>query len=113
VLLVFDDRCAYFGFRAYDPEPEQIQARLSDRDSIGSDDQVGVNLDTFNDERRDYNFFINPLGVQEDCIRSSDEDYDLSWDAIWDSAARIHDWGYSAEIAVPFSSIRFQRKDGD
>lgn len=107
VLVTYDNEHVYFGFRCYDPEPSAIRAHLGDRDHFGSDDWVGVVLDTFNDERRDFLLLVNPMGVQLDYIETTDSGSE--WDAIWDSAARITDWGWSAEMKVPFRSLRFQR----
>ena len=108
-VLVFHDRThLYVGFRAFDPDPSKIRAHLSDRDAAWADDWVGVVLDTFNDERRDYLLAVNPLGVQMDQIESWPGG-DTVWDGIWASAATIQPWGWSAEIAVPFSTLRFQR----
>lgn len=111
-LVTFDEEAVYFGFRAFDPEPAKIPAHYSDRDSIWYDDQLGVEIDTFGDARRSYSLFINPLGVQEDAVVTADGSFDFSWDAIWDAATRFHSWGYSAEIAISFASIRFQATDG-
>jgi len=108
-VLVFHDRThVYFGFRAWDPNPPAIRAHLSDRDGAWADDWVGVVLDTFNDERRNYLLLVNPLGVQMDDIENESGD-DTVWDGIWESAATIQPWGWSAEISVPFSTLRFQR----
>jgi hypothetical protein len=109
VLITYDDRNVYFGFRAYDPDPKAIRAHLADRDNFGSDDWIGVILDTFNDERRDFALLVNPMGVQMDFIETANSNSSTEWDAIWSSAAQITDWGWSAEIRVPFSSLRFQR----
>ncbi len=107
VLVFHDEGRLHVGFRAYDPEPTAIRAHLSDRDRLGADDAVGVVLDTFNDERRSYLFLVNPLGVQSDTIETMDDD--TPWDGIWASAAAITDWGWSAELEIPFSTLRFQR----
>ena len=111
--VTYDDRNVYFGFRAYDPAPQNIRSRFSDRDAAWSDDYVGIVLDTFNDQRRAYEMFVNPLGVQIDAIRDDvGGNYDSSWNAIWRSAGRIVDDGYEVEMAVPFNQIRFQSQDG-
>ncbi len=100
-------------FKAYDPEPSTIRARYRDRDRMFGDDFVGVTLDTFNDERRAYEFMVNPLGVQGDGITNDVEhDYDQAWDAIWESAGRLTDDGYEVELAIPFNQIRFQSTSG-
>ena len=108
--LVYDDTNLYVGFRAYDPNPRQIRAHLSDRDGILADDIVAIFLDTFNDENRAFVFFCNPLGIQMDEISSNGgTSEDSSWDAIWDSAGHINDKGFEVEMAIPFRSLQFQR----
>lgn len=111
VLLTYDREALYVGFRAYYPYPRAIRAHLSDRDSAWGDDWIGIVLDTFNDQRRDYLLLVNPLGVQMDNIELTNAD-SQDWDGIWESAARITDWGWTAEFKVPFSSLSFQRAAG-
>ena len=112
-LVTHDLEHLYVAFRALDPSPERIRARLADRDSAFSDDFVGIILDTFNDERRAFQFFVNPRGVQMDVFLDQvNGNEDPSWDAIWDSAGRLTDTGYEVEMAIPFSSLRFPRTDG-
>ncbi len=111
VLLTYDREALYVGFRAYDPDPGAIRAHLADRDNAWGDDWIGIVLDTFNDQRRDYLLLVNPLGVQIDNIEVTNAD-SQEWDGIWHSAARITDWGWAAEFKVPFSSLSFQRVDG-
>jgi len=112
VFLAYDENNLYVAFRAYDPEPSKIRAHISDRDKIFSDDWLVLILDTFNDERRTFDFFSNPLGVQADQIESPGGE-NMEWDAIFESNGRITDEGYITEMAIPFSSLRFQRSDTD
>jgi hypothetical protein len=108
VWITYDSANLYAAFRAHDPSPNEIRARYSDRDTAFGDDFVGLVLDTFNDQRRAFEFFINPLGVQMDMTQNEmTGNEDPSWDAIWDSAGRITDQGYEVEIRIPFSSLRF------
>jgi hypothetical protein len=113
VLITYDHAKLYVGFRCFDPEPEKIRAHLMDRDAIDTfimDDHVSLMLDTFNDERRAFQFRINPLGVQADANFSELEGYeDFSWDAIWASAGKITDSGYTVEVAIPFNQLRFPK----
>ena len=110
VLFTYDSDHFYVAFRAHDPNPSEIRAHLTDRDTAFQDDFVGVVLDTFNDERRAVEFFVNPLGVQMDMFQDDvGGSEDGTWDAIWDAAGKIHDGGYDVEIAVPWSSLRFPR----
>jgi hypothetical protein len=114
-FVLRDDANLYIGFRAHDPDPKSIRAYLGDHDSLWNDDRVGVILDTFNDGRRGFAFFVNPVGVIGDEILSKggQNAWDASWDAIWDAAAAISDQGYTAELAVPFHALQYQRRDGD
>ncbi len=108
-FITYDDRNLYVAFIAYDTDPAKIRAHLSDRDDIGDDDFVGVILDTFNDQRRGFEFFVNPLGVQGDFFQDDiNRIEDASYDTIWDSAGRITDDGYIVEMAIPFRSLRFE-----
>ncbi|MCX7554756.1 DUF5916 domain-containing protein [Marinicella sp. S1101] len=100
------------GFRAEEPEPEKIRAFLRDRDSAFDDDFVGVILDTYNDERRALEFFVNPLGVQMDLILT-DNSEDSSWDAIWDSAGKITEFGYVVEMDIPYNELQMPDLQGE
>ena len=113
--MFYDSDRLYVAFKCYDPDPASIRSHLMDRDGPMNDDTVWIQIDTFNDERRCYDFATNPIGVQLDSI----EDFsgarpteDFSWDGIWESAGKIYDWGYMVEWSIPFSSFRFQKKDG-
>jgi len=112
-LVTYDDDFLYIAFRAFDPESSKIRAHLMDRDATDTliqDDHICFMIDTFNDERRGFQFRVNPLGVQADANFSELEGYeDFSWDAIWNSAGKIMDWGYAVEVAIPFNQLRFPR----
>ncbi len=111
-LVTYDHSNLYVAFRCYDPEPAKIRAHFMDRDDTDKlilDDHVSLMLDCFNDERRGFQFRVNPLGVQADANFSELEGYeDFSWDAIWASAGKIEDWGYAIETAIPFNQLRFR-----
>ncbi|MBN2413279.1 carbohydrate binding family 9 domain-containing protein [candidate division KSB1 bacterium] len=111
-LIVYNDNHIYAGFRCYDPEPEKIRAHFTDRDDIWSDDWILILFDTFNDSRRTYDFCCNPFGIQADMIESTSGGGG-SWDAIWESHGRITEEGYVVEMAIPFSSLGFQRSAAD
>lgn len=113
-LVTYDDRKVYVAFRAHDPDPKAIRAHLTDRDNAYSDDFVGVVFDTFNDQRRGFEFFVNPLGVQMDLTQDDvSGNEDDSWDTTWEAAGKVDPSGYTVELAVPWSSLRFPRVDGD
>ena len=107
-LLMEDGEVLYVAFIALDPDPDQIRAFYRDRDSMWNDDWVAIILDTFNDERRAFEFFANPYGVQADAIQDDvNGDEDRSWNAIWDSAGQINQDGYVVEMAIPMKQLRF------
>ena len=111
--LVEDGEYLYVAFDASDPDPTAIRAYLRDRDSAWNDDFVGIVLDSYGDERRAFEFFANPLGVQMDLTNDDiNHNEDASWDAIWDSAGRINDSGYVVEMQIPLNQLRFPEVDG-
>jgi hypothetical protein len=111
--LVSNGKALYIAFDARDPDPTKIRAYLQDRDSAWNDDFVGVVLDTYNDQRRAFEFFSNPLGIQMDLTNDDvNENEDDSWDAIWDSAGRIGADGYVVEMEIPLNQLRFPKTAG-
>ena len=99
----------FVAFRAEDSDMSKLRAYIKDRDSAFQDDFVGIQIDTFNDEQRAYEFFVNPYGSQMDLLfNEGSGNEDSSWDAIWDSAATIDENGYTVEMKIPFSNLRFE-----
>ncbi|MCH8101297.1 MAG: carbohydrate binding family 9 domain-containing protein [Proteobacteria bacterium] len=112
-FLIEDGENLYIGFKAQDPDPSAIRAYLRDRDSAYDDDYVGFIVDTYNDGRRAFQFFANPLGVQMDLTNDDvNKNEDDSWDAIWDSAGQINDEGYVVEMRIPLNQLRFPATSG-
>ncbi|MBA6392222.1 carbohydrate binding family 9 domain-containing protein [Colwellia sp. BRX10-3] len=98
----------YIAFIAQDPNPELIQGFLGDRDTRWFDDLVGFKLDTYNNRRLNYEFFVNPHGVQHDAIfNEMTLSKDAAWDGIWQSAGKITQSGYQVEIAIPYHILNF------
>lgn len=99
----------YVAFIAYDPEPEKIQGFLGDRDTKWFDDIVGIKLDTHNNRRLNYEFFVNPFGVQNDATFNEITGKANSlWDGIWDSYGKITPQGYQVEMAIPYNILNFE-----
>src|SRR6184192_4697225 len=74
VLVWYAPDAIWFGVRAYEPHGNVVRATLADRDHIDADDNIQILLDTYNDHRRALLFAVNPLGVQEDGVRSEGQD---------------------------------------
>jgi hypothetical protein len=107
-FLFYDNDKLYFGFKCYDSEPHKIVARYDTHDARTFSDSVNIFLDPFGDRRTGYFFSVNARGVQYDGLLTEASGLDGTWDGIWESAARIESWGWSAEVAIPFKSIRFR-----
>jgi hypothetical protein len=113
VLLAYDERFLYIGLRCDDPEPGRIRAPFVERDGvIGTDDNVAIFLDTRNDRRSAVELRVNPRGVQADGVfNDASQVEDFAPDFLYDSAARVTDQGWQAELRVPFSSLRYPARD--
>ncbi len=116
VYLGYDAKNLYAIFICFDSEPQRLRARLSRREDIFDDDFIELMLDTFNDHRHSYAFFANPLGVQADALwaegpGSGDQNFDMSFDTVWNSSGRVTDRGYVIWMAIPFCSLRFSSSD--
>jgi hypothetical protein len=108
-MVVYTPTTLYIGLRCFDSHPEQIVAKEMEHDGrLFRDDSVIVLLDTFHDHRNAYFMEVNPNGAILDAL-STDEGRDLNtnWDGVWTAAARITPEGWTAEMAIPFSTLRF------
>jgi hypothetical protein len=108
VYLGYDDKHFYAVYLCFDTEPRKIRARMARREKIFDDDFVVLDLDTFHDQRRAYQFWSNPLGVQSDNLWTEGGGNDFSWDTVYYTRGQLTDRGYVIWMAVPFESIRFK-----
>jgi len=111
VLIGYDPKFLYIAFRAFD-DPDKIRSTVAKRDNIFSDDYVGFYLDTFNDQRRAFEIFFNPLGIQGDGVLTEGRGEDFSVDLLLESKGIIGPDGYTVEIAIPFKSLRYEAGKG-
>ncbi|MEJ2678065.1 MAG: DUF5916 domain-containing protein [Gemmatimonadota bacterium] len=107
--ITYDSKYLYVAFRCDDPEPAEIRAPAVDRDGIGSDqDFVAIALDTRGDRQSAVLLLVSAAGVQGDGVRNdTNGEEDFSPDFFWSAAARITNAGWTAEMRIPFSSLRF------
>jgi YD repeat-containing protein len=106
VRLGYDERFLYIAFHCFD-DPSKVRANIPKRDNIWDDDYVGILFDTFNDQRRAYEFDFNPLGVQADGIWTEGQGEDFSLDLVMESKGMVTSDGYTIEVAIPFKSLRY------
>ncbi len=105
--IAYDDNALYVAARMFDTAPDSIAARLGRRDTWPTSDWVYLNLDTFNDDRNAFSFSINPAGVLGDAALYNDGWDDSSWDGVWEAATLIDDQGWTLEVRIPFSQLKF------
>lgn len=111
VRIVFDDDALYIGVLAHQPPGLPIIADELRRDAgrmHERNDTFTIALDTFLDRRNGYVFYVNPLGAVADwACWDEGRVWSQDWDTVWDVRTVIEDWGWSAEIRLPFRSLRF------
>lgn len=105
-----DARNLYVGVRVTGAD-YGVRARWNPREDIGDDDQIIVWIDTFQDHRSAYLFYVTPTGQQGDLRISSGFEND-AWGTVWRSKGRLTGDGYTVEIAIPFRSLKFPRSHG-
>lgn len=107
VRVAFDDAAIYIGATLHDSAP--VTTRLTRRDGDLTDsDYFEVTLDSYHDHQTAYRFTVNPSGVKQDAAISGGQGSgDDSWDPVWNVATEVGDDGWTAEIRIPFSQLRF------
>jgi hypothetical protein len=105
--ICYDSHALYVAFRSHDSQPSEIRAVQTKRQgSMGNDDRVTVRLDVEDGGRNEYQFRVNALGTQSDEIPGGTSEK-IEWKGDWRAAARTDDAGWNAEIAIPFSILRY------
>lgn len=107
VRIAYDDDAIYVGARMYDTRPDSIVARLGRRDNGSGSDAFIACFDTFRDKRTGYYFGISAAGTLLDGVLLNDGWDDDSWDGVWNGRARRDEYGWTAELRIPFSQVRF------
>jgi hypothetical protein len=106
----YDDEAVYFAAKFYDNNPDSIMARLVRRDFVWGDPSDGCVLyfDTYRDKRNGYFFYVSAAGTIADGLLQNDtKNTDLSWDAVWEGVPKLNSDGWTVEMKIPFSQLRF------
>jgi hypothetical protein len=100
VWAAYDQNYVYFAFLMKDAEPDKIWAELTPRNEFDNNDSITLILDAYNDKRTSITFSLNPKGIQKNSVET-----------IWKSEAAMRPDGWSAEMAIPFKSLRFSARE--
>jgi hypothetical protein len=107
VRVLFTDEAIYFAAVLFDSSPDSIVARLGRRDAEVYSDWFWVHLDSQNDRRTAFVFGVSAAGVLRDAMRANDTELHADWDAVWEAAVRRTSDGWTAELRIPLSQLRF------
>lgn len=109
--IIYDKENLYVAIRAYDTNPELIVSNMTEHDNFGGD-WVEINIDSYDDNRTGFSFTSMACGSNGDEYISDDgSNWDGSWNPIWTNACKIDNEGWSTEMKIPFSQLRFQDKE--
>lgn len=105
VRMVYDNQAVYIAARLYD-NPDSIYNFLTERDDVGNADFFKVVFNNYQDGINGDGFSVTPSGVQID-TKYSAEDESVAWDAVWESATHLDELGWTVEMRIPYSALRF------
>jgi len=105
--IVYDEKNLYVAFRCYEADPSTIERRLGRRDSFAGD-WVELNIDSYGDDRTGFSFTVTAAGVKGDeFVSNNGDNWDPSWNPIWYVDTQVDDEGWTAELRIPLSQLRF------
>ena len=112
VKIAYDNKAIYIGATLYDSNPDSILKELSVRDAYEETnaDLFVVMLSPYNDGVNAVSFLVSAAGVQSD-VKWTGNNRDLNWDAVWESEVKITEFGWVAEIKIPYSALRFPKSN--
>lgn len=111
VWVGYDDGSLYIAARLHDASPDSIMQILGRRDVQATADWFSVYIDPYHDRKTGFAFDVSAAGALGDRVLYNDEWDDRSWDGVWEGKARINNDGWTVEMRIPFSQLRFHRQD--
>ena len=111
IRILYDDDAIYFGARMRDAAPDSIVARLARRDQGSRSDEICLYLDPYHDKRSGYFFVVSAAGTLRDGVYYNDSWSDDSWDGVWQGRAHRDSTGWTAEMRIPYSQLRFRKSE--
>ena len=107
--VLYDYNNIYVAFKCHDAEPEKMHTKFNSRD-IYSGDMIGIAFDSYFDKKTAYEFVLTSAGQKLDIKHIGDYLWDLNWNAVWDGATLLEDSGWTAEMTIPLSQLRYINK---
>ena len=114
VYFVYNNEGIYIGGYLHEKTKDSIASELTGRDGFGNNDFIGVIFDTYYDKLNGFEYFVTPLGEQMDAKVSPNTNgnsEDFSWNAVWESKSKLQVDGWTFEMFIPYSAIRFGKKN--
>src|SRR5687768_7206219 len=111
VRFLYDNDALYVAARLHDSRPDLIARRLARRDNSADADLLSIYLDPMHDHLTGAVFRVSASNVQQDATLYNDSWSDGSWDAVWDSAVTVDEGGWSVEMSIRLSQLRFRFGD--
>ena len=114
IFILYNNQGVYIGGYCHEKNKDSIATELVGRDNFGSNDFVGVIFDTYYDKINGFEYFVTPLGEQMDAKQAPNpngESEDFAWNSVWQSASKLQNDGWSFEMFLPYSALRFSKKD--
>ena len=115
VFILYNDKGIYFGGYCHEKNKDSIATELIGRDNFGNNDFIGIILDTYQDKINGTEYFVTPLGEQMDAkVIPPDNNgnaEDFSWNSVWESGCKLQPDGWSFEMFLPYSALRFSKKE--
>jgi hypothetical protein len=108
--ILYDSENIYVAIKAYDNEPERIDRQMARRDQFAGD-IVGVNFDSYFDHRTGFEFDLTAAGSKIDLILLNDNSFDTNWNPVWDGKVGHMDSGWTAEMQIPLSQLRYGKQE--
>lgn len=105
--VIYTEEAIYVGARAYDSSMDSVAATLFRKDGSAYSDWFYVNIDSYNDMRTGFTFAVNPKGVRKDILIYDNDNEDIRWDAVWEASTSMDDRGWTVEMRIPLSQLRF------
>jgi len=109
--ILYDNDFLYVAIKSYDTDVSKIEKRLSGRDSWDGD-LIGVQIDSYFDKKTVFVFAVSASGGRSDGISVNDniDNFDDTWNPLWETETKVTDFGWSAEMKIPLSQLRFNAK---